>query len=289
VFTGFWIYLLDSGYTYWILDIFTGFWIYLLDSSYTYWLLAIETDDMEYHFMGHLILVRHGEPGLKPGERLAGWVDISLSRKGIEEALQCAVELEKFELDLAFASNLVRTQETLFIILSGQKKTGVIVHEGACDGGYSEKMNWYSSYPEKLGKKLIPIYFTPSLNERYYGKLQGRKKQKMEEKYGAEKLASWRWNFEPGPPEGESLKVVYERTVPYFKKKILPAVKAGKNVLVCAHQGSLRALVKYIEGISDEDIREVRFSTGELAIYRYSEGKLIRENAEMSPETKRNL
>lgn len=238
--------------------------------------------------MGYLILVRHGEPGLKPEERLAGWVDISLSRKGIEEALQCADELEKFELDIAFASNLVRTQETLFLILSGQKKTGVVVHERAGDEGNPGKTNWYS-YSERLGKKLIPIYFTPFLNERYYGKLQGRKKQKMEEKYGAEKLASWRWNFEPGPPEGESLKVVYERVVPYFNEKILPALKAGKNVLVCAHQGSLRALVKYVEGISDEDIREVRFSTCELAIYQYSEGKLIRENAEIGPETKRNL
>lgn len=243
---------------------------------------------MEYRLMGYLILVRHGEPGLKPEERLAGWVDVSLSRKGIEEALRCAAELEKFELDLAFASNLVRTQETLFLILSGQKKTGVVVHEMAGNEGNPGKTDWYL-YPEKLGKKLIPIYFTPSLNERYYGKLQGRKKQKMEEKYGAEKLASWRWNFEPGPPEGESLKVVYERAVPYFMEKILPAVKAGKNVLICAHQGSLRALVKYIEGISDEDIREVRFSTGELAIYQYSGGKLIRENAEISPETKRNL
>jgi 2,3-bisphosphoglycerate-dependent phosphoglycerate mutase len=111
----------------------------------------------------------------------------------------------------------------------------------------------------------------------------------MEEKYGAEKLASWRWNFEPGPPEGESLKAVYERAVPYFEEEILPAVKAGKKVLVCAHQSSLRALVKYIEGISDEDIRDVRFSTGELAIYIYSDGKLIRENAEISPELKRNI
>jgi 2,3-bisphosphoglycerate-dependent phosphoglycerate mutase len=238
--------------------------------------------------MGHLILVRHGEPGLKPEDRLAGWVDVSLSRKGIEEALECAAELEKFELDLAFASNLIRTQETLFIILSGQKKTGVVVHEGKGNEGNPGKTDWYL-YPEKLGKMFIPIYFTPSLNERYYGKLQGRKKQKMEEKYGVEKLASWRWNFEPGPPEGESLKAVYERAVPYFEEKILPAVKSGKNVLVCAHQGSLRALVKYIEGISDEEIREVRFSTGELAIYRCSEGRLIRENVEMNPETKRNL
>ena len=238
--------------------------------------------------MGLLILVRHGEPGLKPDDRLAGWVDVPLSRKGIEEALECAEELGRFELDLAFASNLVRTQETLFIILSGQKKTGVVVHEGSGDGDSTGKVDWYS-YPEKLGKKLIPIYLTPALNERYYGRLQGRKKQKMEEKYGAEKLASWRWNFEPGPPEGESLKAVYERAVPYFKEKILPAVKAGKKVLVCAHQSSLRALVKYIEGISDEDIRDVRFSTSELAIYIYSDGKLIRENSEISPELKRNI
>jgi 2,3-bisphosphoglycerate-dependent phosphoglycerate mutase len=239
--------------------------------------------------MGHLILVRHGEPGLKPEDRLAGWVDIPLSRKGIEEALECSVELEKFELDLAFASNLVRTQETLFIMLSGQKKKGIIVHEGIDNEGDSEKINWYSSYPEKLGKNLIPIYLTSLLNERYYGKLQGRKKQKMEEKYGAENLSVWRWNFEPGPPEGESLKTVYERAVPYFEEKILPAVKEGKNVLICAHQGSLRALVKHIEQISDDDIRKIRFFTGELAIYEYSKGKLIRESAEMSLENKRNL
>jgi 2,3-bisphosphoglycerate-dependent phosphoglycerate mutase len=238
--------------------------------------------------MGYLILVRHGEPGLKPEDRLAGWVDIPLSKKGIEEALECALELGRLELDLAFASDLVRAQETLFIILSGQKKAGVVVHEGAGCGGNPEKTDWYS-YPENLGKKLIPIYFTPSLNERYYGKLQGKKKQKMEEEYGADKLASWRWNFEPGPPEGESLKAVYERAVPYFEEKILPAVKEGKKVLVCAHQSSLRALVKYIDGVSDEDIRNIRFSTGELAIYSYSDGKLIRENAEMSPGTKRNL
>ncbi|MCO5382491.1 MAG: histidine phosphatase family protein [Methanosarcina barkeri] len=172
--------------------------------------------------MSLLILVRHGEPGLKPEDRLAGWLDIPLSRKGIEEALECAVELENIELDFAFASNLIRTQETLFIILSGQKKTGVLVHERVDEEKNSEKTSeqtaWYS-YPEKLGKELIPIYSTAALNERYYGKLQGRKKQKMEEKYGAEKLSCWRWDFEPGPPEGESLKAVYERAVPYFEQK----------------------------------------------------------------------
>ncbi len=97
----------------------------------------------------------------------------------------------------------------------------------------------------------------------------------MEEKYGAEQVANWRWNFEPGPPEGgESLKAVYERTVPYFRKKVMPALEGGKNVLICAHQSSLRALVKYIEDISDKDIREVRLSTGELAIYHFPKENL---------------
>jgi 2,3-bisphosphoglycerate-dependent phosphoglycerate mutase len=226
--------------------------------------------------MGYLILVRHGEPGLRPEDRLAGWVDISLSRKGIDEAFECASKLGNIELDLAFASSLVRTQETLFIILACQKKTGVLIHEKINEKCEVGKVEWYS-YPDKLDKCLIPIYSTAALNERHYGKLQGKKKQKMIEKYGEERVSSWRWNFEPGPPEGESLKNVYERAVPYFKQKILPAVKEGKNVLVCAHQSSLRALVKYIEDISDETIREVRFSTGEIIAYNYSEKRLIRE------------
>lgn len=236
----------------------------------------------------HLILVRHGEPGLKPGDRLSGWIDIPLSKKGIEEALECAKALENIDVDLAFASNLFRTQETLSIILSGQKKTGVFVHERTESEESSENPDWYSC-PEKLGQNLIPIYTTSALNERYYGKLQGRKKQKMEEKYGEEQVSRWRWNFEPGPPEGESLKAVYERSVPYFQNKIMPALKDGKNVLVCAHQSSLRALVKYIENVSNEDITEIRFSTGELAIYHFSEGKLVRENEELGPELKRNI
>lgn len=238
--------------------------------------------------MGYLILTRHGEPGFETEDRLAGWMDVPLSRKGIEEALERASKLENIELDLAFASNLVRTQETVFIILSGQKKTGALVHEKANNKYEIEKVDWYS-YPKKLNKDIIPVYYSAALNERHYGKLQGKKKQKMIEKYGEEKVSAWRWDFEPGPPEGESLKNVYERAVPYFKQKILPAVKEGKNVLVCAHQSSLRALVKYIEDISDEDIREVRFSTGELITYSLSEGGLVRENAEISLRPKETL
>jgi len=238
--------------------------------------------------MGYLILVRHGAPCFKPDEKLAGWMDIPLSREGIEEALDCAVKLKNIKLDLAFTSNLVRTQETLFIILSGQNKTGIVVHEKAGDKSKIGMRKWYS-HPHIFKDNFIPVYHTAALNERYYGKLQGRKKQKIEEKYGPEKLASWRWNFEPGPPKGESLKAVYERAVPYFVQKVLPAIKEEKNVIICAHQGSLRALVKYIEDISDKDIRGISFSTGELATYRFSDGSLVKENAEIALKTKINL
>jgi 2,3-bisphosphoglycerate-dependent phosphoglycerate mutase len=231
--------------------------------------------------MGYFILVRHGAPCFKPDDRFVGWIDLPLSRKGIEESLDCAAELENIELDLAFASNLVRTQETLFIILSGQKKTGILIHEQAGDKSKIDKTKWYS-YSEKLNNNLIPIFCTAALNERYYGKLQGGKKRKMEEKYGAEKIAFWSLDFETGPPDGESLKVVYERSVSYFVQKIMPAIKDGKNVIVCAHQGSLRALVKYIENIPDKDIMDVNFSTGGSVAYNFSEGRLIKENTNIA-------
>ena len=83
--------------------------------------------------MSYLMLVRHGKSDLKPGDRFVGWMDVPLSRKGIGEALDCSVKLEDIEFDLAFVSNLVRAQETLFIILSGQKKTGILVREKTND------------------------------------------------------------------------------------------------------------------------------------------------------------
>ena len=114
---------------------------------------------------------------MKLGDRFVGWMDVPLSRKGIEEALDCTVKLEEIELDLAFVSNLVRAQETLFVILSGQKKTGILVHEKTNYESRIGEIEWYS-YPEKLNKGLIPVYFTAALNERYYGKLQGKKSRK---------------------------------------------------------------------------------------------------------------
>ncbi len=132
---------------------------------------------MGYLILIYLILIRDGAPGLNPEDRFAGWMAISLTKKGIKEDLSCAIKLENIEFDLAFTSNLVRAQETLFIILPGQNKTGIFVHEKAVEKSNIGKVECYS-YPIELSKNLIPIYYTAALNELYYGKLQGRKKIK---------------------------------------------------------------------------------------------------------------
>ena len=248
--------------------------------------------------MSYLILVRHGESGWNVDGRFGGWVDVPLTGKGIEESLLCASELKEIGLDLAFTSKLVRAQETLFLILSKQKKIGVFVHEAAGSGesrtesgdeaGMDKKENRYS-YPPKTEKNLIPIYSSEALNERYYGILQGKKKDKMKEKYGEEQILHWCRSFDEGPPEGESLKDIYRRSVPYLEKEIIPALQEGKNVIVCAHQNSLRALIKHIEGISNEDIRKIRLANARPVIYALSGGILVRENAEMDLAVKRNL
>ena len=248
--------------------------------------------------MSYLILVRHGESGWNVDGRFGGWVDVPLTGRGIEESLLCAAELEEIGLDIAFTSKLVRAQETLFLILSKQAKIGVFVHEAAGAGegraesgdeaGPDKKENRYS-YPPKIEKSLIPIYSSEALNERYYGILQGRKKDKMKEKYGEEQILHWCRSYDEGPPEGESLKDIYRRVVPYFEREILPVIQEGKNVIVCAHQNSLRALIKHIERISNEDIRKVRLANARSVIYTFSGDRLARENAEMDPAVKRNI
>lgn len=228
--------------------------------------------------MNYLVLVRHGEARLNLEKRFAGWLDTPLTEKGIEDALRCAFDLAGIDFDLAFTSRLIRARETLFLILSKQKKAGILVHEAGTEGEATSHLARYS-FPEKLLDEVIPIYSNEALNERYYGLLQGKKKKKMKDKYGDEQIFIWCRSFEIGPPEGESLKDIYARAVPFFEKEILPAVEAGKNVIVCAHQNSLRALIKHIENISDKDIPSVALATATPLLYSFSEGRLVKEKS----------
>ena len=218
--------------------------------------------------MSYLVLVRHGESRWNLSNRFTGWVDIPLSENGIYEALIAANNLKALRFDIAFTSKLTRAQETLMIILAEQDYTAVFMHD---DG----KEKHWSSHIQLQGKE-IPVFESSALNERYYGKLQGLNKDDARKKYGKEKVFIWRRSCDIPPPGGESLKDTLKRTLPYFKREIVPKVKAGKNVLVSAHGNSLRAIIKDLDRISDADIPKLELPTGKPIIYEWKKGKFTK-------------
>jgi 2,3-bisphosphoglycerate-dependent phosphoglycerate mutase len=225
---------------------------------------VFKIDDHRY-IMGYLILVRHGESKWNLANKFTGWVDVPLSEVGIHEAMISAKKLEGLRLDIAFTSELERAQETLLLIMAKQDYTGIFMHKG-------ERF----LHPGKLEKHELPVFTSSKINERYYGKLQGMDKDKARKKYGHDKVFIWRRSWDVRPPGGESLKDTYNRTIPYFKKEIVPHLKK-KNVIVCAHGNSLRSIIKYLDGISNEDIPHLELPTGKPIIYKYARGKLVKE------------
>jgi 2,3-bisphosphoglycerate-dependent phosphoglycerate mutase len=219
--------------------------------------------------MTKLILIRHGQSLWNLLNVFTGWVDIPLSEKGIKEAQKAAKTLESISIDVAFTSHLVRAQETLSLILSKQKKVGVMMHDG-------RERRW-SMHPTEVTDDEIPIYSSWKINERYYGALQGLNKEATAQKYGADKVHEWRRSYDIPPPKGESLKDTCKRAIPYFQKEIMPFLRQEKNVIVAAHGNSLRGIIKFIEDISDEDIPNLELPTGVPIIYNYSNGKLTKE------------
>ena len=123
----------------------------------------------------------------------------------------------------------------------------------------------------------VPTTYDWRLNERHYGALQGLNKAETAEKHGAEQVHIWRRSFDVAPPDGESLEMTAERTIPYFAEEIVPDLVDGKNVLVSAHGNSLRSIVMHIDGISPEDIVSLEIPTGEPIHYSYEEGVISRD------------
>jgi len=219
--------------------------------------------------MTYLVLVRHGQSAWNLKNIFTGKVDIPLSKKGIKEAEKCAHILRKIEFDIAFTSKLARAEETLMIILSEQKKVGIVLHN-------SKKEKEWNKHYTRWKRNELPIYTSSAITERYYGRLQGFNKNTARKKYGKMKVFLWRRSWDVRPPMGESLKDTYRRVIPYFKRKIMKEVEKKKNVIVTAHGNSLRAIIKYIENISNEDIPYLEIPTGKPIIYRYYRGKLER-------------
>ena len=192
--------------------------------------------------MAILVLIRHGQSLWNAENRFTGWTDIDLSKKGEKDAKAAGEKLENVSFDVVHTSALMRAQRTAEIIIKNNK--------------ISEN---------------IPTYKDERLNERHYGSLQGLNKTETAEKYGPEQVHIWRRSFDIAPPDGESLKMTAERTLPYFKEDVLKHLNEGKNVLISAHGNSLRSIVMHIENISKEDIVKLEIQTGVPRTYEYKD------------------
>ncbi|MFH1102131.1 MAG: 2,3-bisphosphoglycerate-dependent phosphoglycerate mutase [Methanobacteriota archaeon] len=213
--------------------------------------------------MAQLVMVRHGQSQWNLENRFTGWVDVPLSPKGIEEATNAGKKLQDVIFDTAYVSHMLRAIQTMHYILLelNDKRTPVIYHE-------DKRIHDWEHHTSKEGTEL-PIHQSVDLAERYYGDLQGLNKDEMRKKYGAEQVQLWRRSYDINPPGGESLKDTCERTTPYYKTYVLPELQAGKNVLIVAHGNSLRAITKYVENVSDEEIPGVEIPTGVPIVYTF--------------------
>lgn len=193
--------------------------------------------------MAKLFLQRHLESQWNLENKFTGWTDVPLSQDGIDSAKEAAGQLKGLEINKVYTSPLIRNRESAVLIL------------------------------KNLGKENLPIIADKSLDERNYGKLQGLNKDDVKNQYGPEQVRLWRRSYDIAPPGGESLKDVYKRAVPFFKKYVEEDLKSGKNILVVASHNSLRAIVKYIENIPDDKIIDLELPFGALVKYDFAEGK----------------
>jgi 2,3-bisphosphoglycerate-dependent phosphoglycerate mutase len=221
--------------------------------------------------MGYLFLVRHGESRWNLSNKFTGWVDVPLSQKGVQDVMGVADTLNNVELHHAFTSNLERAHQTLTIILSRQKMTGIFLHPD------EKKKSWYTFDESKNGHD-IQVHATALLNERYYGKLQGMDKDAARKKFGEDVVKKWRRGWDERPPGGESIKDVYKRAMPFFKKHVTPLLEDNKNVIISAHGNTLRAVLKYIENMPPDKIPHLNLPPAELITYDFQKGMFSRSD-----------
>ncbi len=193
--------------------------------------------------MATLILLRHGQSVWNAANKFTGWTDVELSEVGKAEAAKAGEDLATTKIDVVHTSDLIRAQRTAAIVME---------HNQASSD--------------------VPTHRDFRLNERHYGALQGLDKDETRAKYGAEQVHIWRRSYDIPPPEGESLAMCAERTLPYLKEEIMPDLNAGKTVLVAAHGNSLRSIVMDIEGLSKEEVLSLEIPTGVPRTYTYEDG-----------------
>jgi 2,3-bisphosphoglycerate-dependent phosphoglycerate mutase len=218
--------------------------------------------------------MRHGQSEWNKLNLFTGWVDIPLSMQGIQEALEGGKKIAHLPIDVIFVSSLIRSTMTAMLAMASHSsgKVPCISHP---HGGKLEE--WGKVYAQDAEALCIPVIEAWELNERMYGKLQGMNKQEMREQFGEEQVKIWRRSYDAAPPEGESLAMTAERTLPYFKEKIIPLLQEGKNVFVSAHGNSLRAIKMFLDGLTKEEVVHLEIATGEPMIYDFADGAWTQE------------
>lgn len=213
--------------------------------------------------MNNLFLLRHLKSQWNKDNRFAGWVDNPLSDEGRSQAKGIADQLINQKIDVIYSNALIRCEETILRVYEHiEGKYPLFIH---LDGGQMQEWGNFMG----MGQGDVPVYVSEKLNERYYGKIQGLDKAETMEKYGNDLVHLWRRGYAQKPPGGESLEDVCKRTDPFFKNYIMKDLDTGKNVLVVASHNSLRAIVKDIENISDEEIPNLELPFGALVQYEY--------------------
>ena len=223
--------------------------------------------------MSRLILLRHGQSEWNKRNLFTGWVDIPLSTEGIEEAFKAGDAIRSMPIDIIVTTTLMRAQMTAMLAMTRHEsgKVPVILHEG--EGKLGE---WAKIYGEEARNSVVPVIRCWELNERAYGELQGLNKAETAKKFGADQVKIWRRSYDVAPPGGESLEMTAARSIPYFKKEIVPLLEAGKNVFVSAHGNSLRSIIMHLDHLSKDEVLHLELATGVPVIYDMRHGKFLK-------------
>ncbi|KAE9609027.1 putative phosphoglycerate mutase (2,3-diphosphoglycerate-dependent) [Lupinus albus] len=227
-----------------------------------------------------LILIRHGESLWNEKNLFTGCVDVPLSKKGIDEAIEAGKRISSIPVDVIFTSALIRAQMTAMLAMTQhrRKKVPVFMHNES-----EQARAWSQVFSEDTKKQSIPVIASWQLNERMYGELQGLDKQETADRYGKEQVHVWRRSYDIPPPNGESLEMCAERAVAYFRDQIEPQLLSGKNVMIAAHGNSLRSIIMYLDKLTSQEVISLELSTGIPMLYILKEGRFIRRGSPAGP------
>ncbi|KAG6394827.1 hypothetical protein SASPL_145417 [Salvia splendens] len=227
-----------------------------------------------------LILIRHGESMWNEKNLFTGCVDVPLTKKGVEEAIEAGKRISNIPVDMIYTSSLIRAQMTAMLAMTEhrRKKVPIILHDEN-----EQARVWSQIFSEDTKKQCIPVVTAWQLNERMYGELQGLNKQETADRYGTEQVHVWRRSYDTPPPNGESLEMCAERAVAYFKEFIQPQLLSGKNVMIAAHGNSLRSIIWYLDKLTSQEVISLELSTGIPMLYIFKEGSFIRRGSPVAP------